>query len=94
MVRDLGLHMHTEKAEIQAMGDAAHFSFRAKGGLVISTCRPDGTLRDFDRYLGVYLYSGDSGDRLNTYVLNEISWFFSTLAPLELTHSELVLLVN
>ena len=94
VVRELGLDMNSEKTEIQAMGDAAHFSFRARGGMVISTCRPDGTPRDFYRYLGVYLYSSDPGGRLDTYVLNEIRGFFSTLAPLELTHSELVLLIN
>ena len=86
--------MKPEKTEIQAMGDAANFSFRAKGGLVISTCRPDGTPGYFHRYLGVYLYSTDLVGGLDTYVLNEISGFSSTLAPLELTHSELGLLIN
>ena len=65
MVRDLGLDMNSENTKSQAMGDAAHFSFKAKGGLVVSTCRPDGTTRDFYSYLGVYLYSVDLMDRLN-----------------------------
>ena len=55
VVGDLGLGMNSEKTEIQATGDAAHFSFRARGETVISTCRPDGTPRDFYRYLGVYV---------------------------------------
>ena len=95
-VRDLGLDMNAEKTEVQAMGPAPHFSFRAPGGAIVSTCKPgpDGAPRDFYKYLGVYVYSSNPGARLDEYILNEIGGFFSALAPLELTHSELVLLMN
>ena len=92
--RHLGLDMNVTKTELLAMEDSPHISFTTPTGSLISTCFPDGTPRTVYKYLGIYLYTTNQKNNLDLYIKNEISAFFMALAPLELTHNELIVLTN
>ena len=93
-VRLLGLDMNRTKSEVQALAGAPHFNFTSTSGSVVSTLDPQGRPRDFYRYLGVYLYTENQLPRVIEFISAEIRAYFGALAPLGLTHTELIRLAN
>ena len=94
-VRGLGLEMNVKKTEVQATGNAPHFSVRTASKATLSTFDNSTTQpKTVYKYLGVYLFTGEKRTNLLSYLINELNSFFSRLRSLRLTFSELIKLVN
>ena len=63
-------------------------------GASIATWNSSGSPHKVYKYLGVYFYTSDQGQKILEFIKSEILSFFTNLAPLSLTASELMLLCN
>ena len=86
--------MNLTNSEVQALESAPHFGFTSFSGALVSTRDAQGNPRDLYKYLGVYFYTTDQLPKVTSFVLGEIRSYVHTLAPLMLTHSELIQLSN
>ena len=93
-VRSLGLDMNPSKSEVHALEGAPHFSFISPSGAEVSTLDSLGNPRYFYKYLGVNFYTEGQLPRVIAFVSAEIASYFDYLAPLGLTHTELIRLTN
>ena len=92
--RALGLDMNVDKTELNALQGSGHTEIVTKHGGTISTLDSRGQPRSCYKYLGVFFYNSDAQNKVLDYVHAEIIAFFARLAPLSLTATELISLVN
>ena len=92
--RSLGLDMNVDKTELHALRGSGHAEIVSRHGGKISTLDSRGQPRSCYKYLGVFFYTSDFHSKVMDFVHTEINAFFVRLAPLQLTATELISLVN
>ena len=92
--RQLGLDMNVEKTELHMLRGSQHAVVQSVHGGRVSTRDTAGRPHSVYKYLGVYFDTTDHATRVWEFVRAEINSFFAHLAPLQLTASELISLVN
>ena len=92
--RTLGLDMNVDKTELHALRGSGHTEIVSQHGGKISTLDSRGQPRSCYKYLGDFFYNSDAQSKVLDYVHAEINAFFARLAPLSLTATELISLVN
>ena len=92
--RELGLDMNLRKTELHVLRGSGHTVVRSRYGGVLSTRKEDGSPHEVYKYLGVYFYTNNHAHQVLQYIKATINAFYTQLAPLSLTASELIMLTN
>ena len=93
-VRQLGLDMTVSKTKTHAIDPSPSFSITLNSGKALSTFDKRGQLHSSYKYFGMWNFTHTAALQLYTFLQNEITGVFKTLAPLPLTFSEYILLIN
>ena len=86
--------MNLSKTKAHAIDPFQPFSITLHSGKVLSTFEKHGQPHSSYNYLGMWIFTHTAALQLYTFLQNEITGFFDTLAPLPLTFSEYILLIN
>ena len=92
--RELGLDMNTSKTELHARRRMAQTEIRSRHGSTTATWDAAHNPRTVYKYLGVYFYTEDQGQKVLEFVKSEINFFFTNLSALNLAATELIMLCN
>ena len=92
--RELGLDMNVGKTELHAMRGSAQTEIHSCHGASIATWDSTGSPHKVYKYLGVDFFTSDQGQKILEFIKSEIRSFFTHLAPIGLTASELIMLCN
>ena len=86
--------MNVDETELQAVRGSRHAEIVSRHGKKISTLESRGQPRSCYKYLGIFFYTSDFHSKVMDFVHTEMNAFFVRLAPLQLTATELISLVN
>ena len=89
-----GLSFNASKSELHALNDIPHITIRITTSLHFSTCDTNGNPRPFYKYLGTHFFNKQQNQNMLALLTNTIISFFNNLAPLPLTHTEIIKLSN
>ena len=89
-----GLSFKASKSELHALNDIPHITIRITPSLHFSTCDTNGNPRLFCKYLGTHFFNKQQNQNMLALLTNTITSFFNNLAPLPLTHTQVIKLSN
>ena len=92
--RQLRLDMNVGKTEMHAMRGAARTKIDSRHGASIPTWDSTSSPHKVYKYLVVYFYTSDQGQKILEFIKSESRSFFTHPALLGLTASELIMLWN
>ena len=85
-----GLSFHASKSELHGPNDTLHITFRTTPFPHFSPCDTKGNPRRFYKYLPTYCFNNQRNGDMLALLTNTITYFFNSLAPLPLTHTEII----